>query len=79
MYIHVQAGWSMRGFSMSQQHAKNFVQHAKIWCNMLKFLWNILENTQQSYEAPCQKLHLVTIFMIFILGLQLICGQMFKI
>ena len=44
------------GFSMSQQHAKNFVQHAKILCNMLKFfvqyakiLWNILENTQQSY------------------------------
>ena len=37
-----QAGWSTRGFSMSQQHAKMFVQYAKI-------LWNILENTQQSY------------------------------
>ena len=30
-------GWSTRGFSMSQQHVKICVQHAKILCNMLKF------------------------------------------
>ena len=41
-------GWSTRGFSMSQQHAKIIVQHAKILynvqqakivCNMLNFLY----------------------------------------
>ena len=32
LMVHMLSGWSTRGFSMSQQHAKIFVQHAKILC-----------------------------------------------
>ena len=51
------------------------MQHARILCNMLEFCANMLKFCGTSHESSLK----VKIFMVFILGLQFICGQMFKI